>query len=182
MLYETCVFSLYVILSEDPVVFDLMDAYASGTKLLAEKHGRSLGPQIQAWLERGPRSPDDAPPRPVKKLPVEQIAGTVGDLLEQAGDPHGGRTRAIEMYDVVYRTESLLSVHAGLAPFAAYIDWRSAPWSTLELPRVLDIVDDSIVIGAMMTAKVAAHVFRAFGFSASSADALYDRIDRLPTP
>ena len=180
-LYETYIVSLYLLLGGADAVVEVMGDYAKSARTLAEKHGRPPSPGIALWHALreavGPKGP------PVGRLNYEKIAGQVGGLLQRAGDPRGGKDRAMERYDLVYRVESQLSAHAGLGSMGQYVDWRGEPWAVRARPAVRSVgAEDHVVLAAVMTAHLASHVFRTFGLHTYTADLLYERIDTLPEP
>jgi hypothetical protein len=180
-LYETCIVSLYVILGDDAAAFHVMDDYARSVRILSEKYGFPLSQQTQAWRNRGPRTPQEPPPDPERRLNYEQIAARVGKLLEAASDPTAMGKRATELYDTVYRGESLMSSHAGLGSFSPYVDWHAEPWRIVDRPqRRPKSADDPSVIGVLLTAHLAGYVFREFGLRPDSAYEVFRQVQALP--
>jgi hypothetical protein len=178
-LYETYIASLYLLLGGAAAALEVMGDYAKSARTLAEKHGRPLSPGIALWHALREAAGPEGPP--VGRLKYENIAGRVGELLQRAGDPRGGKGRAMERYDIVYRVESQLSAHAGLGSMGQYVDWKGDPTALRARPAERpDEVEDRVVLAALMTAHLASRVFGTFGLRTEVIELLYERIDTLP--
>jgi hypothetical protein len=176
-LYETHIVSLHVLLGGPRAVFEVTGDYVRSARTLAKKHGRPSTVGVLVWeaLSKAEKGP------PMNKLNYEQIAGKVGDALERLSDPRGGRTRAMDQYDTVYRVESQFNTHGGFASLGRYVDWGAVPWRTRVRPTDMALeAEDRVILGALMTALVASRVFREFGIRTDILESLWERLDTLP--
>jgi len=176
-LYETHLVALYVLLGGPKASVEVMGDYVRSARLLAKTQGRPSTDPVLLWemmskAEGGP---------PASPLHYEQIANKVGDALERVKDPRGGRERAAEQYNSVYRVESQINAHAGLGSLGRYVDWRADPYATRGRPGDLAIeAEDRVVLGALMTALVAEYVLREFGLRADIPERLWAQLNALP--
>lgn len=179
-LYETYIVSLYVLLGGPEAVVQVGGEFARSASILAEKHARGLNPILALWNTFA-REMKGTPGFPAQRLNYEEIAGTVGELLDKVGDPRGGRARGTEMYDVLYRVESRRSSHGGMGSIGPYVNWRADPWVLQPFPRTFrESADDIVVLAALLAAHLVARVFEEFGFRPDSAWDVYRQIDSLP--
>lgn len=104
----------------------------------------------------------------------EKMAADVGDLLKAAGEP--AERHMADLYEVLYRGESFVSQHGGIQAVAGHLD-RQGDVLLVRAERYhSDDGTGQILMGAVLLAMLAAHVFRAFGLNAAEIKALANEI------
>lgn len=94
---EACLLGLYILLGGIDALNEVMGDYQRNVKLLAERNDyEALNELVLEW------------DRTTDRLNLEQIAKTLGPLLEGAGDD---KANASGLYDAVYRGHSTFAVH-----------------------------------------------------------------------
>jgi hypothetical protein len=180
-LYETQLFGFLVLLGGPPAMVDVMDAYAKGMKTYHAAQKTKLSQGFEEWLSMGLRKRGLELKSLIGRLNYEQVAKKVKSLLHRKRDQE--RTaRSENLYDSVYRTESMVSAHATLSSIGAYVDWKSSPWKLRAHPRGSgDLPNgDRTVLAIGMTTHLASFVLEEFGYSRSFVDSLWERIGNPP--
>jgi hypothetical protein len=179
-MFELESLGLYVLLGGKEAVLTTMGDYMRSMKTFHQQGGSEAPPRmrlLQALLlpELGGGAFD-------RKLNYEALALKAADLVRERGESGAGHNSAQKVYDTLYRAESILSVHATLGSVGPYLDLAADRWSLRERSSIHDTSadEDRVVLGARMTAHLAAYVFDAFGFSRAATDALWLEIDALP--
>ena len=144
--WETWVIGLHVLLRGDDALLEVAGDDVHYKRLLSNKLALGLSYQPD-WQG------------PIKKLNWKELADALGPLLVKEGEalPSSGTTS----YDLVYRTQSLFAVHAGLATIGAYLRYGDDEWAIEPRP---DAPFESIgVTSALHCIHLASYVFRRFG-------------------
>lgn len=116
---------------------------------------------------------------PVKVKTWEQIADHVGRLAEERGE-EGGLQSMRHMYNVLYRSESLQSTHAGLHSVSGHIDLIDGLRAEARPERreAVRMGRGQVLAGAALTGVLAVYVFREFGIDSREMERLALRIGR----
>jgi hypothetical protein len=169
-LWETWLVATYCLLKGPEALKALAADYAHYGQLLGTGLGLGAAWQhdIKRWLELAGSDPK---PRPLKYLPLAQ---EVDALLAAKGETQC----AVEGYNRLFRGESFMTAHAGLASLIRYV---RAQKQTLEInrrPVALPSRAGTEVMAAIYTANLARLVFDEFGIRG---DRLEKAADRLPS-
>jgi hypothetical protein len=92
--------------------------------------------------------------------------------LTEAGE--AGTSSGTLIYDVIYRTQSLFAVHAGLATLGAHVVYGDEWWEVEPNPAPPFL--DPAQSPALLTAHLAQYVFKAFGLNANGLEPLWQGI------
>lgn len=106
-----------------------------------------------------------------KALAWDQVAIRVGKLLDESGDI-GARTTAEGLYEVIYRGESMMSVHGGLGTLNGHIETGAESLSLRETRLEPDDGGLRIRLGAPLLEALARAVAGEFGLSRTEIDRL----------
>ncbi len=111
-----------------------------------------------------------------QSLSWEAVSGRVGDLLTELGHD-GARATADKLYEVLYRGESMMSVHGGVGSLIGHFDMPdggSTPASIgiLEIRREPDDGDFRIRMAAALLETLARGVAGEFGLQRTEIDRL----------
>jgi hypothetical protein len=102
----------------------------------------------------------------------EQVSQRVGRLLDEQGNV-GARQTAEGLYEVIYRGESMMSVHGGVGSLIGHIGGAGGPsMSVLEARLELDDGGLRIRMGAPLVETLARSVAFEFGLDRSEIDRL----------
>ena len=114
----------------------------------------------------------DAIPQKSQKLNLFDVKSRVGELAEAAG-ASGSKERMAQLYEVIYRGESLLNVHVGIGSLTGHIEDKNPRFlSARAIRREPDDPAHTIRIAAVLVGYLAHDVARHFGIST-------DKIARL---
>jgi hypothetical protein len=154
-LYEASLVSLYALYGGDEAWETLGGAYVGEVRKLPDVvKDPPQREEIDSWTG------------PTDRLKWIQLAADVGALLESHGDSVA-REVSTNLYDLLYRGESLFSTHGGMGVVAGHL---------LDGDERLGIIPardpgpakGQIIMGAVIEAHLASHVFNVFGVSSTT--------------
>jgi hypothetical protein len=171
-LFEAWLVAIYLLLKakdpdDDSALIELGSDYARWAGLMAEKIGMAeMKAHVDDWKETIEGHPGNVPGDPAKSglrgktLSIEQLAFAVDSLLkERQGTSHD----VMEIYNRVYRGESLYSAHPGVGTFNRYIDFDPAEESDKLNLRPQPPFPNQDRLAAMLTVDLALRIFKEFG-------------------
>lgn len=164
-LVECWYLGLYFLLAPD-------EAY----KAVLGAHAFQLGKLDETWGHSGDFVTEHADV--AKGLNWFALAARVGKLAEAAGEA-GGLNSFTRTYEVLYRGESLMSVHGGLGTLQRYLDIDASTTSSArKTGREPDGGAQRIITGAALVGVLATYVAREFGLGTTELDSLRSEIAR----
>lgn len=169
-LWETWLVATYCLLKGPEALKVLAADYAHYAQLLGKGFGLGASWQrdIKRWLDLAGGDPK---PGPLKYLPLAQEVDA--QLVAK------GQTQcAVEGYNRLFRGESLMTAHAGLASLIRYVRAEKRTLAINRRPRALPSRDGTEVMAATLTASLARLVFDEYGIRG---DRLEKAADRLPS-
>jgi predicted Zn-dependent protease with MMP-like domain len=113
----------------------------------------------------------DEIPQKSEKLNLFNVMSRVGELAE-AADVSGSQERMAQLYEVIYRGESLMNVHVGIGSLTGHIEDGPSFLSARAIRREPDDPAHTIRMAAVLVGNLAHDVARHFGIST-------DKIARL---
>ena len=155
-LFEVWLVSLHVLLRGDAALSEVLGDDIHWKRLLSKR--LDLGIQYhENWEGK------------ISKLNFEAMAKELRPLLTSAGEE--GTSSGALTYDVVYRTQSLFAVHAGLATLGAHVVYGDEYWEVEPNPE--PPFPTPAQTPALLTAHLAQYVFKAFGLNAGGLEPLW---------
>jgi hypothetical protein len=123
-----------------------------------------LDDSIEAWVAAGP-------PIIPRQINWADLTIRVGNLMVAHGY-EGARNTAERLYEVTYRSESTVSVHAGYGTVMGHIDERSSSLGVLEVRREPDAGAVRLHLAAALVEGLARAIAQAFGLGTARLDNL----------
>jgi len=164
-IFETMIVSLYSLYGGETAYEEVRGAYVqqverfSNIELLGEASKRL----VEGW--EGPKN----------RLNIEQLARRVGELLQAEGGASSPETGQM-IYDILYRGESLVGIHAGIGSVVGHLEDHG---NRLGVARVRQNADDGtgeLVLSAVNVIMLAYHVFKTFGIGTARLEAVWNQL------
>lgn len=160
---ECWLLGVFLFLAPDEALGVLNAKHVGELKRLS-KHGWDGLEEAIEWMESIPGA----------NLDWRSVATRVNALLQNS--PYNAVGDSIRVYDVLYRSESLVNSHSGLSSLQLHIDAGQDATYTLEKARTPHSAWTSIKPVAVLTALLAVMVCDAIGFDATEAVKIFQRL------
>ena len=155
---------LYTLLGGDEALSEFEGRYVQHTRDLTKTETLNLGTTY-----------DPSGKGPSERLSLYKIAKRLGPLLAKAGET-GDVNAPKKAYDVIYRVQSELATHAGVATVAPYIRDRGSSWSVEPNPSAP--FNNITLTSALYTLFFAKQVFTRFGIATAAVEAAMGKLDQ----
>lgn len=166
-LYETILLGFYALYGGDEAYQRIRGAYVRELSNLAPEArvGTEAGRLITEW-----KGPTD-------RIGWEDLGRIVGDLMGASSREQNMKKRLQEWYDLLYRGESMTSVHAGVGSLYRYavLGERFDGVQLEGFEPEEDIVGARIVAAGLL-GPFASHVFEQFGYSIAEVEDLWQGV------
>lgn len=163
-LWETWLISSYCLYLGESALEDLRAAAVEQVEKLPAEPFAEAKEILKGW--KGKK----------KKLKVEQVANAVADYLRSKGKPDYHLVR--NFYEVLYRGESTLNIHAGVHSIAGHLVAGPEYVGVNSVRYSPDEGVGSVLLAASFVGILAKDVFSEFGLGIASLDAIGDRITK----
>lgn len=119
----------------------------------------------------------------VVKLNYRALSDCVLKLLEDRGESTAGPVQGVTGYDITYRFQSTMSLHANISTITSHIAYGPDAWSvTADAPPPLS---DQLPTPVLHTVHLAQYAFKEFGLTADALEAVAHELIKSqssPTP
>ncbi len=103
------------------------------------------------------------------------LAGRIGELFEEWGH-EGAANRGKDLYDMIYRSQSLLSVHAGVGSFAGHVEVHEKFSSISEVRTEPGLPMMPVLMAASLVCWLGVRVSEEFGIGTARLESLLSDI------
>lgn len=167
-LWETWLVSIYALYGGDQAYEEIRDAGVEQVSKLPDTPFAEAKQLLRKW------------PGPKTRLNIEQIATKVSKILKGKGEHH--HQLIIDFYNVLYRGESTLNIHAGVHSIAGHLIEEKEYVAVNPVRYSPDEGVGSLLLAATFTGILAKDVFSAFGLKFTELDSIANEITEGISP
>jgi len=164
-LYEAMLIGYYTLYGGDEAYDIVRGAYIRELRLLpqAAREGSTL---TDDWTG------------PADKIRWENLGRTVGKLLEEEAGMAEATAFLTSWYDLLYRKESMNSIHAGVGSLGLHVTHSSERVGATVVGHPVDVDGTGpVLVAAGLIGLLAGHVLKVFGFSNELVVSLYEDLN-----